>query len=84
MKMRKPVIAMNPERINEIREIPEEIKKDLMKKKKKKRIKPIPRRKWCQNCMKHRVKFHHYYCQWCYDKVHKTPQEKIEIKDTNF
>jgi hypothetical protein len=43
--------------------------------KKKKRKLPVPKRKWCQNCEKHRVKFHHYLCENCWKLIHKSREE---------
>jgi len=69
------MINPEPERINSI---PEGIPPELLKTKKRKRNKPTPLRKWCQNCGERRVRYHHYYCERCHEELHKTPQEKKE------
>lgn len=38
--------------------------------KKKHRDKPKPIIKWCRKCGKHRVKYHHYLCNRCWDEEH--------------
>lgn len=52
--------------------------------KRKKHIKPIPRKKWCQNCLKRRVKFHHYYCEPCWQELHGGKKPEIEEEDIQF
>lgn len=58
--------------------IPEDIPPELFKTKKRKRNKPTPLIKWCKNCNEHRVRYHHRLCNFCWDELHKTPQEKKE------
>jgi hypothetical protein len=40
---------------------------------------PVPRTKWCVRCKKHRVKYHHYYCEKCWREVHGITQKNNQI-----
>lgn len=52
--------------------------------KKRQRKLPVPKLKWCKRCGKHRVKFHHYYCEKCHKLLHMTEEEKREAEIVEF
>lgn len=53
-------------------------------KKKKRFFKPKPIVKWCKRCGKHRVKYHHYLCNNCWDEEHGVNQKEDKNKIIPF